>query len=173
MPESAILVPVPDAEPVVGRLRARLDRSASRGVPAHVTVLYPFVPPGQITPAVIQMAAAVRSVPGFGCWFAGTNWFGEDVLWLAPEPAEPFRALTAAVHAAFPQYPPFSGAFADVIPHLTVGDRPEGGISARRAAEAQVLPMLPVRTRVSRAWLMTGTQAPGSWQRLASFPPGQ
>jgi hypothetical protein len=77
------------------------------------------------------------------------------------------------VHAAFPQYPPFSGAFADVIPHLTVGDRPEGGVSALRAAEAQVLPMLPVRTHVSRAWLMTGTQAPGSWQRLAAFPLGQ
>jgi hypothetical protein len=174
MPESAILVPVPDAEPVVARLRARLDRSASRGIPAHVTVLYPFVPPGQITPTVIQMAtAAVRSVPAFGCRFADTDWFGEDVLWLAPEPAGPFRALTAAVHAAFPQYPPFSGAFADVIPHLTVGDQPEGGISALRAAEAQVLPMLPVRTRVSRAWLMTGTQAPGSWQRLAAFPLGQ
>jgi hypothetical protein len=173
-PESAILVPVPDAEPAVARLRARLDRSASRGIPAHVTVLYPFVPPEQITPAVIQMAAAaIRSVPGFGCRFAGTNWFGEDVLWLAPEPAGPFRALIAAVHAAFPQYPPFSGAFADVIPHLTVGDRPEGGISALRAAEAQVLPMLPVRTRVSRAWLMTGTQAPASWQRLAAFPLGQ
>ena len=37
VPESAILVPVPEAEPVVGRLRARLDRSAGRGIPAHVT----------------------------------------------------------------------------------------------------------------------------------------
>jgi 2'-5' RNA ligase len=174
MPESAILVPVPEAGPVVERLRARLDRSASRGVPAHVTVLYPFVPPQQITAAVIEMAAAaVKSVPGFGCRFAGTDWFGEDVLWLAPEPAGPFRALTAAVHAAFPQYPPFGGAFADVIPHLTVGDRPEGGISALHAAQAQVLPMLPVRTHVSCAWLMTGTRAPASWQRLAAFPLGQ
>jgi hypothetical protein len=174
MPESAILVPVPEAGPVVGRLRARLDRSASCGVPAHVTVLYPFVPPQQITAAVMEMAAAaVKSVPGFGCRFAGTDWFGEDVLWLAPEPAGPFRALTAAVHAAFPQYPPFDGAFADVIPHLTVGDRPEGGISALRAAQAQVLPMLPVPTHVSCAWLMTGTRAPASWQRLAAFPLGQ
>ena len=120
-------------------------------------------------------AAAVKSVPGFGCRFARTDWFGEDVLSLAPEPAGPFRALTAAVHAAFPQYPPFGGAFADVIPHLTVGDRPEGGISALRAAQAQLpmLPMLPVRTHVSCAWLMTGTRAPGSWQRLAAFPLGQ
>jgi hypothetical protein len=51
--ESTILVPVPEAEPVVGQLRARLDRAASRGIPAHVTILYPFVPPGQITAAVL------------------------------------------------------------------------------------------------------------------------
>jgi hypothetical protein len=36
-----------------------------------------------------------------------------------------------------------------------------------------VLPMLPVLTHVSRAWLMTGTRAPGSWQLLAAFPLGQ
>jgi hypothetical protein len=171
--ESAILVPVPEAEPVVGALRARLDRSAGRGVPAHVTVLYPFVPPEQITSAVLSAAAAaVASVAGFACRFASTDWFGDDVLWLAPEPLGPFRSLTAAVHAAFPQYPPFRGAFAEVIPHLTVGDRPEGGLGVLRAAEAEILPMLPVWTRVSRAWVMAGTEAPGSWQVLATLPLG-
>ena len=171
--ESTILVPVPEAEPVVGQLRARLDRAASRGIPAHVTVLYPFVPPGQITSAVIdKAAAAVASVPGFDCRFAAAGWFGDQVVWLAPEPAGPFRALTAAVHAAFPQCPPFGGAFAEVIPHLTVGDRPDGGPGVLRAAEAEVLAALPIRTHVSRAWLMTGTQAPGSWQLRATFPLG-
>ena len=171
--ESTILVPVPEAEPVVGQLRARLDRAASRGIPAHVTVLYPFVPPEQITAAVLgKAAAAVASVQGFDCEFAATGWFGDQVVWLAPEPAGPFRALTAAVHAAFPQCPPFGGAFAEVIPHVTVGDHPEGGLGVLRAAEAEVLAALPVRTHVSRAWLMTGTLAAGSWQLRATFPPG-
>lgn len=72
--ESTILVPVPEAEPVVGQLRAGLDRAASRGIPAHVTVLYPFVPPAQITPAVLgKAAAAVASVQSFDCEFAGTG----------------------------------------------------------------------------------------------------
>ncbi len=61
-----------------------------------------------------------------------------------------------------------------LIPHLTVGDCPEGGLGVLRAAEAEVLAALPVRTHVSRAWLMTGTQVPaaGSWQLLATFPLG-
>jgi hypothetical protein len=52
-------------------------------------------------------------------------------------------------------------AFAEVIPHLTIGDRPDGGLGALRDAEAEAL---PVRTHVSRAWLMTGRPAPDSWQ---------
>ena len=108
--ESAILVPVPEAEPVVGRLRDRLDRAALWGVPAHVTVLFPFAAPDAIAGAVIErVAAAVASVRGFDCEFARVCWFGEDVVWLAPEPAGPFRALANMVHAAFPQFPPFGG----------------------------------------------------------------
>jgi len=169
--ESAILVPVPEAEPVVGQLRARLDSSAALGVPAHVTVLYPFVPPAELTPAVIETAAAaIASVAAFDCRFAGTRWFGETVLWLAPEPDEPFLALIAAVQAAFPAYPPYAGTITAAIPHLTVGDRPEGGLGALRDAETRVLPLLPVLAPIRHAWLMTGSQAPGSWQQLAALP---
>ena len=170
--ESAVLVPVPDAERVVGRHRARLDRSAAEGVPAHVTILYPFVAPAEITTATIEvLAAAVGSVSSFDCRFPGTAWFGDEVLWLTPVPDGPFRALIRAVSAAFPGYPPYGTMMVgDVIPHLTVGDRPAGGVAELRAAEADVLGALPVRTRISRAWLMTGTREPGSWQAVAELP---
>src|SRR5262249_34354813 len=141
----------------------RPARPPTRGLPAPVPFLYPFVPPGQIPPAVLgKAAAAVASVQSFDCQFAATGWFGDQVVWLAPEPDSPFRALTAAVHAAFPQCPPFGGAFAEVIPHLTIGDRPEGGPGVLRAAAAEVLPAPPGRTHGSRARLMAGRQAPGS-----------
>lgn len=169
--ESAVLIPVPEAEPVVGRHRARLDRAAVEGVPAHVTVLYPFVPPPEIAAATIEvLTAAIGSVAAFDCLFSGTAWFGEDVMWLAPRPDEPFRALTRAVSAAFPGYLPYGGAHDEPIPHLTVGDRPPGGVADLRAAEAEVVTALPVRTRVSRAWLMTGTREPDSWHTVAELP---
>jgi 2'-5' RNA ligase len=171
--ESAILVAVPEAEPAVSRLRNSLDPSAPLGVPAHVTALYPFVAPDEITDAVLDAArAAVASVPGFGCRFARTGWFGENVVWLAPEPDDPFRALTAALSTAFPDCPPYGGKIAAVIPHLTIGDRPSGGVSALRAAEAEVLPFLPVSTQVSDAWLMCGSQQPRSWHVVARLPLG-
>ena len=111
-------------------------------------------------------------MPTFECTFARTSWFGEDVLWLAPEPDQPFRALTTALHAAFPQHPPFGGSYPDVVPHLTIGDRPPGGPVTLQAAEADVRAALPVRPLVSRPWLMTGTPAPASWRVSAELPLG-
>lgn len=86
--ETAIIVPVPAAEPVVGRHRKALDRAATWGVPAHVTVIVPFLPPAAITERVLD---DVRDclVPAFDCAFARVEWFGEEVVWLAPEPVEP------------------------------------------------------------------------------------
>jgi len=169
--QSAVLVPVPEAEQAAGGHRGRLDRAAAWGVPAHVTVLYPFVAPSAITAAVVAgLADAVGSVGAFDCEFAATAWFGREVLWLAPRPDEPFRALTRAVSAAFPGYLPYGGAYDEVVPHLTIGDRPAGGVTELRAAEADVLRWLPIQARVSRVWLMTGNAAPGSWQTMAELP---
>jgi len=169
--ESAVVVPVPEAEAAVTACRARLDPNASLGVPAHVTLLAPFAPPALITPAMTAtLAAVIGSVAAFDCVFARTAWFGENVLWLAPEPDDPFRELTRRLAAAFPAYPPFGGVYAEVIPHLTVGFSEPDGPGSLRAAEAGVIRALPVSTRVSRAWLMTGSSAPGSWHPVAELP---
>jgi hypothetical protein len=104
--ESAVLVPLPEAERVVGSHRDRLDRATAWGVPAHVTVLKPFAAPSAITTAatIAGLADAVgsRSIGAFDCEFTATGWFGEEVLWLALQPDEPFRVLTQTVSAAFP-----------------------------------------------------------------------
>ena len=47
-------------------------------------------------------------------------------MYLAPDPAAPFSALTDGIFRAFPDYPPFEGKFDTVVPHVTVahGDEP-------------------------------------------------
>ena len=57
-PYSGLIVEVPEAEPAVARLRERLDASAPLGIPAHITVLFPFMPPGTIGPAALAGLAA-------------------------------------------------------------------------------------------------------------------
>lgn len=65
--ESAIIVPVPETERVVGRHRQVLDRAASRGVPAHITVQYPFIRPDQVTTSTIAEIEAQSPVSACRC----------------------------------------------------------------------------------------------------------
>lgn len=169
--ETAVIIAVDAAEPAVADHRRQLDASASWGVPAHVSVLYPFVHPSEVDADVLsRLADALSSVPAFDCTFARCEWFGEEVLWLAPEPDRPFRELTSAVWRAFPDHPPYGGVFDDVVPHLTVGERRRGSASALRAAAAAVGHQLPIRARIERAVLIAGTAEPNSWHSVREFP---
>jgi 2'-5' RNA ligase superfamily len=171
--ETAIIVAVAAVEPAVARYRQALDHSAVWGVPAHVTVLYPFVPPAEITATTVaDVRAAVSAVSAFDCSFPRLEWFGDDVLWLAPEPDGPFRDLTTAVWRRFPDRPPYGGAFPDVIPHLTIGTtRAASRLQLQRAA-TDLASALPIAARIDRAHLIAGTDAPGSWETIMDLPLG-
>lgn len=168
---TALVVPVPEAEAAVAAHRLRLDHNAALGVPAHVTVLFPFVPADALDGSVLaKVGNVVGQVPAFGYAFARTDWFDDRVLWLAPEDPAPFRELTARMAAAFPEHPPYEGAHADVVPHLTVGEADD-----RRPledAEREVLGRLPVSGRATEVVLLAEAGRGGRWQVRERFPLG-
>ena len=57
--ESAVIVPV-QVPVAVNRLRDRMDPSAAQGVPAHVTLLYPFMPPEELKEDVRRRVEGLR-----------------------------------------------------------------------------------------------------------------
>ena len=157
--ESAIVVSVtlPSA---LERLRRRDTDVAALGVPAHVTVLYPFVPTGLLTPSIRDAVARIASAAGrFTVRFERVErWPG--VVWLAPEPAAPFGRLIAAACAAFPSYPPYGGTIDEPTPHLTIA---EGGAIDADATVAAANPHLPFERAVS-AITVIAEQSPGRWR---------
>jgi 2'-5' RNA ligase len=167
--ESALIVPVPEAEPVVAPYREALDRAAAWGVPAHVTVLYPFLPPEELTSEVLAaVREVVAAVPPSDVVFDAVRWFGDGVVWLDPSPSGVFRRLTLALWNRFPQAPPYAGEHGDdVTPHLTVGH--DAPVETLRAAADAVAGMLPVHAGVRAVDLVAGSREPGSWRTLATF----
>ncbi|MGH3167133.1 MAG: 2'-5' RNA ligase family protein [Trebonia sp.] len=169
---SVLLAEIPEAESLVAPHRRRLDSNASLGIPAHVTVLYPFLPATALDAGVRgELARLFATFPRFSFTLDRTDWFGESVLWLAPRDPAPFSALTELVFAAFPDYPPFEGQHDEVVPHLTVGhERPIGEL---RAAEEAIRPGLPVSGSVTAVTLMTGPASDDApWTKAAAFPLG-
>ncbi|MDD7939444.1 2'-5' RNA ligase family protein [Actinomycetospora lutea] len=158
---------VPDAEPLVGPFRAELDPTARRGLGAHLTLVRPFVAPGRVAAGTVAaLRDAVAAVPAFPCTFAALRWFGEKVLWLAPEPVAAFREIAGRIRAAFPELP---AEDRELVPHLTVGLRRAASASALRAAEAALAPRLPLTVRVDRVALMVRTE---TWDVAAEVPLG-
>lgn len=172
---SALLLTVPAAEPAVREHRAVLDPSSRDGVPAHVTVLYPFLAPALIDDGVL--ASLDRLFAGAGSFTFTLDrvaWFGDSVIWLGPRDPAPFRDLIASVCSAFPGCPPYGGEHAEPVPHLTIGDRNDP--AALRAAGEAVRPWLPIHASATEVTLMTGpppgnpATPPGQWRTLESFP---
>jgi 2'-5' RNA ligase len=165
-----VLVHVPEAEPVVGEWRLRHTYDAPLGIPAHVTLLYPFVPPDELNPEVeARLARVLGAVEPFDASFARTARF-PDVLYLEPEPSDTFAKLTAAIAAEWPEHPPYEGVHEVVIPHLTVAEGDDEELLERIAADVE--PKLPLRTHVSEAqvWAEDDT---GRWHEHSRLPLGR
>jgi 2'-5' RNA ligase len=144
--ESAIVVrvPIPTA---LERIRRRWDYAAGVGVPAHVTILYPFLQPNDLRPAVrAELVALAATVEPFDVRFAAIGRF-PTVVYLAPEPSGPFAGLTRAVVDRFPDCLPYGGAHDVVIPHLTIT---ESGEAPFDDIALQVGGALPFSHRVGR-----------------------
>jgi 2'-5' RNA ligase len=147
---SAIIIRVP-LPPALTRLRRQWDWSASVGVPGHVTILFPFLPAAHLGPEVRgELAAIAAANAPFDVRFRRVGRF-PDVAYLVPEPAEPFLGLTEAVVARYPGFPPYEGAFDEIVPHLTLADAASAPLDriardaesalpfARRAAALEVI----------------------------------
>jgi uncharacterized protein YhfF len=166
--ETALVIRVPSAEPVVGRWREQYDTSGSFGVAAHVTVLYPYLPyagvDDQVRRKLRDLFAASSTID---LRFTRCGRF-PGVLYLAPEPDGPIAALTETVAAKWPEAPPYGGRFAEVVPHLTIADKADAETSA--AIEAEVIRGLPVSARASGVTLLVFDGA--RWREDDFFPLG-
>jgi 2'-5' RNA ligase len=166
--QSGLIVRVPEAEPLVRTWRDRLDPSACAGVPAHVTVLFPFLAASRIDEgACAAIAEVVGRQQPFEARFDHSGRF-PGVLYLAPEPDAGFRRLTEAIVERWPEHPPFGGQFDDVVPHLTVAQGQDEAVVEK--VESVLLAGLPVVAWVSAVDLLVhdGTR----WRQRASFPLG-
>lgn len=163
---TALVVPIPEAEPRVGALRAAFDPSAHYGVVAHVTVLYPFLAYSAIDEETLETLAELFGAQrSFEVSFSACGRF-PGLLYLKPTPAEPFTALTQAVTGRWPALRPYGGRYGESPPHLSIGYGKDG--EALDAMEAAVTPSLPFTSRAGSVHLVSfdGTR----WGRRARFP---
>jgi 2'-5' RNA ligase len=168
--ETALICKIPEVERYIAHYRERYDPPARRRVPAHVTVLYPFLPLSGIDATVVaqlhEVAAGVRC---FDYRLLELRRFPVS-LYLAPQPDDSFSALTAAVWRSFPDYPPFAGKFSTVVPHVTVAHGDEPTLCEIEVELRIALPGGGVRARCQDMVLIEDSR--GHWEEMHRFALG-
>lgn len=145
LPMTGIVIPVPEAETMVRSRALQVQPQLlprDRSLVAHVTLLAPFFPEAEVDDGVIEdLARFFADVTPFDVSFAEVCEFPSGITYLAPEPASTFRRLTQELHRMFPEFPPYGGAFDEVVPHLTVPLAPGEDTASFRASVARSLPL--------------------------------
>jgi 2'-5' RNA ligase len=164
--ESAVVIEVAAAAPAVDAWRRRFTYDGPLGVPAHVTLLYPFVPPERLDDEIeAKLGAIIGQAEPFEFVLGRTERFPE-LLYLAPEPPKPFVQLTEAIAAAWPEHPPYEGVHDVVIPHLTVAGAEDRVLDEIAKA---LEPELPIEARASEAVLLEEGED-GFWRERRRLP---
>jgi 2'-5' RNA ligase len=171
MAPTVIIVPVPEAEPAVDLLRRANTPDGAEGMPAHVTLIYPFTDDSQLVAGrIAEVRAVLERFSAFEFVLSEVRRFdnlpNESYVWLAPTPSGPFVEMVDELASTFPEHPPFSGAFATVIPHLTVAASTDEDLLDRVANQAA--DAIPFKARAETACIMQ--RVGGLWRLRAEFP---
>jgi 2'-5' RNA ligase len=164
MPETAVVVLIPELELLIGEWRRRGTGDGARGMPAHVTLIYPFADTSALDCPLKKLSRVFAAFEPFDVTVAKAGRF-PGLLYLRPEPPEQFVAMTEAIVDAFPEFPPYGGEFDEIVPHVTVAQADEDLLVM---IEADLAAKLPVSARVERAWVVEN--AAEGWRRHTAFP---
>lgn len=165
---SVVLVPVPALEPAV---RPPLEKWApdylmsDGGINAHITILGPFL--RDPLPALPRLRELLARVSPFEVTLRRLDRFPDSgLVYVVPEPAEPWRELTGLLEAQWPDHPPYGGAFGSVVPHLSLDHA-----ATAEEIEPMVRHLLPVTFTVHD--VVVAWYEAGATRRLATCALGR
>ena len=162
---SALIVRVHLPTTLDGLRRASVG-DARLGIPAHVTLLYPFVPSRDLrSPLRRTIAAIVNRHRHFDYHLHGPrSW--PDTIYAAVDPERPFVELHQELAATFPDYPIYGGTVDELVPHVSVAEG--SALADPRTLQHRGWHTLPTR-RVARAVELMAPGPDGRWATVWRF----
>lgn len=154
---TVLQLPVPALEGWVRERTRHYDEGFVSSDPgfghAHITALAPFAPsptPEQLT----RIAGIAATTAPITVRLSDVREFPDGIIHLRPVPEAPLRALTEALVAGFPQYPPYEGRFGpSPAPHLTLDAASDRvSVESTRQLLGEVVPVTSTLTELQLTW---------------------
>jgi len=161
----ALLLITPAAEPLVGSWRADHDWAATSGIPAHVTIRFPFLPPAEWE-AAREGSGLARFLPLPVTLARLEDRPGALVIVVAPDVG--LRRMTEAAGTAWPHLPPHRDNRSDLAYHVTVVRTADA--SVRAAAWEAIEPHLPLEVQGTELWAADGSPERGAVHTVLTAP---
>ena len=120
--QSAISISVPELGTLLAPWRDATVKVASKGVPPHITLLYPWRTPPLGGSDMEALRAVIVHIHAFSITFSTFGRFESSILFLQPDDDGTLHKLMHTLFAAFPDTPPYGGTIPDPTPHLTVAE---------------------------------------------------
>lgn len=155
MSRIAIVVVFPELVSIVDTWRLKCVDVAIKGVPPHVTQLFPWkeapIRDGDIQ-AVSELCTGTMP---FNIEFHELSYFECGTIYLVPTDNQLITGLSKKSWATFPETPPYAGMHKDSIPHLTVAQADSQTIASLFADVSQDLAgALPCSFQVSEITIL-------------------
>lgn len=161
---TGLVIPVPAADEALAWVSGWYPEAVRDGVPAHLSLLYPFLAAGDLDAGVLT---ALREVfdhqPPMRVVLSRCRRRG-GFVYLVPEPVAPLRDLIGALRSDWPAPVAHRGLGEEVEPHVTVAM----GVAERTAAviQREASESLPLTVELSEAWLVV---LRGRWRLHGRF----
>ncbi|MGH3366947.1 MAG: 2'-5' RNA ligase family protein [Nocardioidaceae bacterium] len=158
------MIPVPAADGLLASVGARYPGTVREGVPAHVSLLYPFVAAAQlnesVTSALGELFADQAPIPvQFADCYRRSGFVA-----LRPDPIDGLTKLINQTRRRWPDVVPYEGLYGDVEPHVTVTLRASEETAV--TIEREVTTELPISAELREAWLVAFE---GRWSLRGRF----
>jgi 2'-5' RNA ligase superfamily len=162
--QTGLVVPVPAADALLGLVESRHSGTVREGVPAHVSLLYPFVGVAELDERVIQaLRELVAGHEPMPVQFAEC-YRREGFVALRPDPIEALTELTRKACERWPDLVPYEGLYGKVEPHVTVALRASEETAVM--IEREVTEQLPISAELREVVLVAFE---GRWRLRGRF----
>jgi 2'-5' RNA ligase len=154
--ETSIDLHFDEVDALISKWRHATVAMASRGVPPHITLLYPWRPAPLAEADVTELKSVVKQQRPFSVVFTRVDQFPGRVVYLAVNEEPELDGLRQKIVAAFPDASPYGGAFSYPIPHLTIAEAADDVTfdTLVREITASIAPELPIEILVREIVVM-------------------
>src|SRR5262249_27254352 len=118
--QTGLVFMAPEAEPVLSIVASTYPHLVRPGLPAHITVLYPWIPIDRVSDDALGLCAQLAAATPRTKLTLNDIGIRPGFVYLSCADASHVEDVCNAAQKAWPDLPPYGGKYNDSRPHITL-----------------------------------------------------